>query len=128
MNWTPIGIWVLSLGILCSVSAGAGHRIPDRTSVETDATALSRTCRRAAAGRLCGQKALVLAQGETRIPSDAQLERMEERAMTTPPLDVGGAPPRLPGGEEAEIRQMNERARRIDERLMNGGAICSDCK
>jgi hypothetical protein len=71
---------------------------------------------------------LVLAQGETRIPSDAQLERREERAMTTPPLDVGGAPPRLPGGEEAEIRQMNERARRIDERLMNGGAICSDCK
>ena len=128
MNRTPVGIWVLSLAILCSASAGAGHRIPDRSSVEADATALSAACARAVAGRGCGRKAVVLAQGETRIPSDAQLERMEERAMTRPSLDVSGAPLRVPGGEEAEIRQMNERAHRIDERLMNGGAICSDCK
>jgi hypothetical protein len=70
---------------------------------------------------------LIIAQGEIRIPSDAQLERMEERAITTPPLDVREAP-RVRGGEEAEIRQMDERARRIDEQLMGSGAICTDCK
>jgi hypothetical protein len=70
---------------------------------------------------------LVIAQGEVRIPGDAQLERMEERAITTPPLDVRGAP-RVRGGEEAEIRQMNERARRIDQQLLGSGAICTDCK
>ena len=70
---------------------------------------------------------LVIAQGEVRIPSDAQLERMEERAITTPPLDVREAP-RVRGGEEAEIRQMDERARRIDQQLMGSGAICTDCK
>ena len=71
---------------------------------------------------------LVIAQGEVRIPSDAQLERMEERAITTPPLDVREAPRIRGSGEEAEIRQMDERARRIDERLLGSGAICSDCK
>ena len=69
----------------------------------------------------------VIAQGEIRIPSEAQLERMEERAITTPPLDVREAP-RVRGGEEAEIRQMDERAKRIDERLLGSGAICTDCK
>ena len=71
---------------------------------------------------------MVIAQGDIRIPTDAQLERMEERAITTPPLDVSGAPPRVRGGEEAEIRQMDERARRIDQQLMGSGAICTDCK
>jgi hypothetical protein len=52
---------------------------------------------------------------------------MEERAITTPPLDVREAP-RVRGGEEAEIRQMDERARRIDQQLMGSGAICTDCK
>jgi hypothetical protein len=70
---------------------------------------------------------IVIAQGEVRIPSDAQLERMEERAITTSPLDVREAP-RVRGGEEAEIPQMDERARRIDERLLGSGAICTDCK
>jgi hypothetical protein len=70
---------------------------------------------------------MMIAQGEVRIPSDAQLERMEERAITTPPLDVGGAP-RVRGGEDAEIRQMDERARRIDQQLLGSGAICTDCK
>jgi hypothetical protein len=67
-----------------------------------------------------------MAQGEVQIPSDAQLERMQERAITTPPLDVRGAPGRGLS-EGAEIRQMEERARRIDERLMGDGAICIDC-
>jgi hypothetical protein len=70
---------------------------------------------------------MIVAQAEIRVPSDAQLERMEERSITTPPLETSGAP-RVRGGEEAEIRQMDERARRVDENLMKGGAICSDCK
>ena len=70
---------------------------------------------------------IVLAQGEVQIPSDAQLERMEERAITTAPLDVSGAPGRGLS-EGAEIRQMDERARRIDGQLLGGGGICTDCK
>jgi hypothetical protein len=70
---------------------------------------------------------MAFAQAEVRIPSDTQLERMEERAITTPPLDINQAPAR-DSGEEAEIRLMDERARRIDERLMGSGAICTDCK
>jgi hypothetical protein len=70
---------------------------------------------------------IVAAQGEVTIPTDAQLERMEERAITANPLDDRESRA-VRGGEEAEIRQMDERARRIDEQLMRGGAICSDCK
>jgi len=70
---------------------------------------------------------IVLAQSEVQIPSDAQLERMEERAITTAPLDVRGAPGRGLS-EGAEIRQMDERARRIDGQLLGGGGICTDCK
>ena len=64
----------------------------------------------------------MLAQAEVQIPSDAQLERMEKRAITTPPLDVQGAPGRGLS-EGAKIRQMDERARRIDKQLMGDGAI-----
>jgi hypothetical protein len=53
---------------------------------------------------------------------------MEERAITTAPLDVRDAPRIRGSGEEAEIRQMDERAIRIDEQLLGSGAICSDCK
>ena len=70
---------------------------------------------------------ILLAQGEVQIPSDAQLERMEERAITTPPLDVRDAPGRGLS-EGAEIRQMDKRARRIDRQLMGDGAICADCE
>lgn len=70
---------------------------------------------------------IVLALGEIRIPSDAQLERMEEQGIATPPLDVSGAPGR-DLSEGAQIRQMDERARRIDKELMGGGAICADCE
>ena len=71
---------------------------------------------------------MVIAQGgEVRIPNDAQLERMEERAITTPPVDARDTQ-RGVRGEEAEIRQMDERAHRIDEQLMGSGAICTDCK
>ena len=77
--------------------------------------------------RIAPGASIVLAQGEVQIPSDAQLERMEERAITTPPLDVSGAPGRGLS-EGAEIRQMDKRARRIDEQLMGDGAICTDCE
>jgi hypothetical protein len=70
---------------------------------------------------------IVIAQRDVRIPNDAQLERMEERAITTPPVDARDTQ-RGVMGEEAEIRQMDERAHRIDERLMGSGAICTDCK
>jgi hypothetical protein len=70
---------------------------------------------------------MVFAQGEVRIPSDAQLERMEERSIATPPLDVSGAPGRGLS-EGGQIRQMDERARRIDDQLMRGGGVCADCK
>jgi hypothetical protein len=69
----------------------------------------------------------VAAQGEVTIPSGAQLERMEERAITSDPLDDSGAHS-VRGGEEAEIRQLDRRAHRIDEQLMNDGEICAGCK
>jgi hypothetical protein len=69
---------------------------------------------------------IIVAQGEVTIPSDSQLERMEERAITTNPLDDSEA--RLRGGEAAENRQMDRRAHRIDEQLLNGGGICAGCR
>ena len=64
-------------------------------------------------------------QGEVQIPSDAQLDRMERQGITTPPLyDGGGA---REAGESAEIRQMDQRAHRIDEKLLDGGGVCSGC-
>jgi hypothetical protein len=70
---------------------------------------------------------IAAAQGTVAIPSDAQLERMEERAITTDPLNASGARP-MRGGEEAEIREMDRRAHRIDEQLMKDGGICAGCK
>ena len=106
-----VSLTALSLATFCSLPAEAQQRQGSYRSVAGSAYA----------------SGMVIAQGEVRIPSDAQLERMEERAITTPPLDVRDAP-RVRGGEEAEIRQMDERARRIDERLLGSGAICTDCK
>jgi hypothetical protein len=65
-----------------------------------------------------------LAQAEIRIPSDAQLERMEQQGIVTPPLYDGGLG-RDPGIAGAD-RQMEEQAHRIDEKLLRGG-ICRDC-
>ena len=70
---------------------------------------------------------MVIAQGDVRIPNDAQLERMEERATTSPPVDARDTQRGI-RGEEAEIRQIDERAHRIGEQLMGSGAICTDCK
>ena len=80
----------------------------------------------AAGGTAHAESRLLMAQAEVQIPSDAQLDRMEREAITTPPLyDGGGANER--GGIGAENRQMDEQAHRIDERLLRGGDICSDC-
>jgi len=111
MNMMAVSLLALPLATICSLPADARQR---------QATFWS-------SARSAYSPRLVIAQGEVRIPSDAQLERMEERAITKPPLDVREAP-RVRGGEEAEIRQMDERARRIDQQLLGSGAICTDCK
>jgi hypothetical protein len=67
---------------------------------------------------------VVLAQREVSIPSDAQLERMEQRGIAAnSPNDRGAR-----GNEEAEIREMNRRAHRIDEQLLKDSDICAGCK
>jgi hypothetical protein len=111
MNMISVSLAALSLATVYSLPVDAQQRQEPSRSVAGSAST----------------PRVIIAQGEVRIPSDAQLERMEERAITTPPLDVGEAP-RVRSGEEAEIRQMDERARRIDQQLLGGGAICADCK
>ena len=111
MNMMAASLTALSLAALCSVPAHSQQRPTAYQSV---------------AGTTYAPR-LVIAQGDVRIPTDAQLERMEERAITTPPVDARGTQ-RGVRGEEAEIHQMDERAHRIDEQLMGSGAICADCK
>ena len=111
MNMMATSLTALSLAALCSVSADTQPRSTAYQSV---------------AGTTYAPR-IVIAQGDVRIPTDAQLERMEERAITTPPVDARNSR-RGVKGEEAEIRQMDERAHRIDQQLMGSGAICTDCK
>ena len=66
-----------------------------------------------------------IVQSEVTIPTNAQIDRMEQQAITTPPLDVSeGA---LPGNQAAQIRQMDLRAHRIDEKLLNNDGVCNGC-
>jgi hypothetical protein len=67
---------------------------------------------------------LMLTQSEIRIPTDAQLERLERGGMATSPLDVSDAPA-MKGTEESQDQQMERRSRAIDQKVMKG--ICSDC-
>ena len=67
---------------------------------------------------------LMLTQSEVRIPSDAQLERLEREGTATPTLDVSGAPA-MKGTEESQDQQMERQSRAIDQKVMKG--ICSDC-
>ena len=76
-----------------------------------------------AAGTACAEPQLRLAQAQIQIPSNAQLDRMEQQGIVTPPLYEGGG---ASGGIAAEDRQMDEQAHRIDEKLLRGG-ICRDC-
>ena len=71
-----------------------------------------------------GAPLLVLTQSEIRIPSDAQLERLEREGIATPTLDVSGAPA-MKGREESQDQQMERQSRAIDQKVMKG--ICSDC-
>ena len=111
MNMMAVNLTALSLAAVSSIPADTQRRPTAYQSV---------------AGATYAPR-MVVAQGDVRIPNDAQLERMEERAITTPPVDARGTQ-RGVRGEEAEIRQMDERAHRIDEQLMGSGAICTDCK
>ncbi len=77
-----------------------------------------------AAWPACAEPQVRLAQAQIEIPSDAQLDRMEQREIVTPPLYDGGAV--SDGSIAAENRQMEEQAHRIDEKLLRGG-ICSGC-
>ena len=104
-----------------SASALAASREPVSHNTDAAIVALADYAARVPRTALARGR-IVLAQAEVQIPSDAQLERMEERAITTPPLDVQGAPGRGLS-EGAKIRQMDERARRIDKQLMGDGAI-----
>jgi hypothetical protein len=67
---------------------------------------------------------LMLTQSEIRIPSDAQLERLEREGIVTPTLDVSGAPA-MKGTEGSQNQQMERQSRAIDQKVMKG--ICSDC-
>src|SRR5215207_772857 len=66
---------------------------------------------------------LMLTQSEIRIPSDAQLERLEREGIATPTLDVSGAPA-IKGTEESQDQQMERQSRAIDQKVTKG--ICSD--
>jgi hypothetical protein len=61
------------------------------------------------------------APGTITIPSEADLNRLEREAITTPPLDVSGAPPG--GGDGTRDR----RARRIKRTSPERGGACDDC-
>ena len=111
MNMMAVNLTALSLAAVSSIPADTQQRPTAYQSL----------------GRATYATRMVIAQGDVRIPNDAQLERMEERAITTPPVDARDTQ-RGVRGEEAEIRQMDERAHRIDEQLMGSGAICTDCK
>jgi hypothetical protein len=66
-----------------------------------------------------------IAQGEVTIPTNAQINRLEQQAITTPPLDDSeGA---LQGGQATQIRQMDQRAHRIDEKLLKDDGVCDGC-
>ena len=75
---------------------------------------------------------ITVAQGEIRIPSDADLERLERQGMATPPLEAGRQTTRQPGAamseqrrEEIENQQMDRQDRAIDQKVLRG--ICRDC-
>jgi hypothetical protein len=62
-----------------------------------------------------GVPGLALAQSEIRIPTDAELQRMERGGIATSPLGTS-AGPKLKGSEEAQNLQM-DRVTRLAPRL-----------
>jgi hypothetical protein len=63
------------------------------------------------------------AQAEVRIPTEAEIGRMQRRSISRPPLDDSDE---IVTGGQVD-RQLDQRAHRIDEKLLHGGGICSDC-
>jgi hypothetical protein len=63
------------------------------------------------------------AQAEIRIPTEAEIGRMERQSITRPPLDDNY---RGDTGDQMD-RRLDKRAHRIDERLLGGSGICGDC-
>src|SRR3954471_1028593 len=59
---------------------------------------------------------LMLTQSEVRIPSDAQLERLEREGIATPTLDVSGAPA-MKGTEESQDQRMERQSRLVRTRM-----------
>ncbi|WP_198293025.1 hypothetical protein [Methylobacterium sp. WSM2598] len=79
----------------------------------------------AAGGTGRAEPRVVLAQGSVTIPSDAQLERMQREAISTPPLDVSeGA---QGGGQGARTRQIERRDHGGDRRRPKHDGACDDC-
>ncbi|WP_336489452.1 hypothetical protein [Methylobacterium nigriterrae] len=66
-----------------------------------------------------------VAQGTVTIPNDAQINRLERDSITTPPLDVSEGVQR--GSQGAQIRQMDRRDHRIDQKLLKHDGVCDDC-
>lgn len=71
-----------------------------------------------------GEAQIRLAQGGIAIPSEAQLNRLEREAITTPPLDVSDPPPGVEPGTQRRHRDPQDR--RNDRRLPGEGA-CEAC-
>lgn len=72
-----------------------------------------------------GEAQIRLAQGGIAIPSEAQLNRLEREAITTPPLDVSDPPPGVEPGTQR--RHRDPRDRRNDRRLPGEGGACEAC-
>ncbi|GEP03421.1 hypothetical protein MOX02_14590 [Methylobacterium oxalidis] len=66
-----------------------------------------------------------VAQGTVTIPTEAQINRMEQDSITAPPLDVSDGV--LRGSEGLQIRQLDRRDHRIDQRLLKHDGVCDDC-
>ena len=64
---------------------------------------------------------LIPTQSETRIRSDAQVERLERAGIETPMHDVSGAPA-MKGMEESQDQQM-QRESRAPTKVMKGSAV-----
>jgi hypothetical protein len=64
-----------------------------------------------------------LAQAEVRIPTEAEIGRMERQSIARPALDDSY---RGETGDQMD-RRLDQRAHRIDERLLGGSGICSGC-
>ena len=92
MNMMAVNLTALSLAVVSSIPADTQQRATAYQSV---------------AGATYAPR-MVIAQGDVRIPNDAQLERMEERAITTPPVDARSSRRGVRGKRPRSARWMSE--------------------